>query len=686
MSNITPLIKTLQLEGGTFYSFTSAGRDITRTFNNENLKFTFSKFAALNIPDIERPVRSENFIQFNAIDGAVFNDNFTDVNVSLAESFQNYALNLESGLLSDSNYSTSLKKSVSESVFWKWMKEIGAIRFRESNSLEKNSELNQRLFVEEDTSTSGDRRYQRVVEYVGDLKVVNNLAFQGQGYTEIYMYISDGDGNTPTVLFSAEETDNYRIGQVVTGGTEFIIGRDSGDTHPAGLSLDAFYDYDDPILYTASTNADWHGSGTANSYYLEPTSFNNPTNITIVKDDADYTGKTFTNVEYERSRLDGVGINFNSEAYSQIITNPNISTIQEYNGVAESTSFDFNAILIYYDLFDPSTPTNRATNLYGILFLDNVTPTTDGGFIQRFRKSKFNPVTRINGNSYGLKLNLKFDTSVDNAAIETVINDYNAYSMELYSDALIQMQQTTNIFNDLVKDYNEINGRLGNLENFIYNEEELKEVQNSIAQLQQNFNNANLTVSNMQTLLDMIGNLSDRLNQIFAGEVPNELAFNIDLFRQGPGIKIQTTDSNILISNQNQTENKIGSIDFDTTISNDNTISVGKFSTYYSVTNRNQDQLGFTIPTTLDDVLTINVDDSVEKWKKGQSLRMNFKNPIDLGNFFIQIRTDSTNRLGDGVYGKNIALISEERLKSDTPIIEIICLDQIDLIFDVLIY
>lgn len=686
MSTVTPLIKTLQLEGGTFYSFTSAGRDITKTFNNENLKFTFSKFVALNIPNIERPVRKENFVQFNTIDGAIFNDNFTDVNVSLAESFQNYALNLESALLGDSNYDPSEKKTVSESVFWKWMKEIGAIRFREANTLEKNPEINERLFVEENTSTTGDRRYQRVVEYVGDLKVVNNLAQGGQGYTELYMLIPDKDGNTPVVLFNSEETANYFPGKIVTGNSEFLEGRNSGDTHPAGLSLEGFFDYDDPILYSNSTNANWHGSSTPNSYYLEPGQFDNVSNIEIIKDQLDYTGVNFTQVEFERSRLDGIGIDFNSENYFQIANNPNISTIQEFNATAEALSFDFNAVLIYYDIFDVSTPTDRATNLYGILFLDNVTPTADGGFIQRFRKSKFNPVTRINGNSYGLKVNIKFDTSVDNAAIETVINDYNAYSLELYSDALIQMQQATLIFNQQIQDYNEINQRLANLENFIYNEEQFIELQNQVAGLQQNFNNANLTVSNMQTLLDMIGNQSDRINQIFAGEVPNELAFNLDIFRQGPGMRVETSDSTITVTNINQDQNFIQSTEFNVGISNLNEIILGKFSTYYSITNRSTNNIGLTIPTTIQDVLRIYVNDETERWKKGQALKINFKNPIDLGSFFIEIKTDKLNRIGSGEYGVNIAVIDESQLRSDDPVIEIICLDAVDLIFDVLIY
>ena len=39
----TPLIRTLQAQGGTFYAFTSAARDLSKTLNNDQVKFQFSK-------------------------------------------------------------------------------------------------------------------------------------------------------------------------------------------------------------------------------------------------------------------------------------------------------------------------------------------------------------------------------------------------------------------------------------------------------------------------------------------------------------------------------------------------------------------------------------------------------------------------------------------------------------------
>ena len=63
----TPLIRTPQVSGGVFYAFASAAKDLSKTFNNDQLKFQFSKYALLNIPNIEVPLHKENFIQFRTI-------------------------------------------------------------------------------------------------------------------------------------------------------------------------------------------------------------------------------------------------------------------------------------------------------------------------------------------------------------------------------------------------------------------------------------------------------------------------------------------------------------------------------------------------------------------------------------------------------------------------------------------
>ena len=103
----TPLIKTPQADGGTFYTFSSSARDLSKTLNNDELKLVFSKFVLLNIPDFDRlnPVSFdsyENYMQFDTIDGMIASGGLKgDPNVNFTESLQNYALNLEELIISD---------------------------------------------------------------------------------------------------------------------------------------------------------------------------------------------------------------------------------------------------------------------------------------------------------------------------------------------------------------------------------------------------------------------------------------------------------------------------------------------------------------------------------------------------------------------------------------------------------
>ena len=91
----TPLIKTPQAQGGTFYTFSSAAKDLSKTLNNDNLKLVFSKFVLLNLPDFDRLDPNtfsnfENYMQFDAIDGMIWNGGLkADPNVNFTESFQN---------------------------------------------------------------------------------------------------------------------------------------------------------------------------------------------------------------------------------------------------------------------------------------------------------------------------------------------------------------------------------------------------------------------------------------------------------------------------------------------------------------------------------------------------------------------------------------------------------------------
>lgn len=686
----TPLIRTLQPQGGTFYAFTSSARDLSKTLNNDQVKFQFSKFALLNIPDVSVPQQKQNYIQFRTIDGAIFNGLSGDDNINLSESFQNYALNIESLVLADDDYNSSLKRTVSERIFFKWLKELGAIRFRESVTSEKNPVLTGKRFVEEDNALSGQRRYQRVVEYVGNIDVSNNVQKAGQAYTEVYINVPVRVGNTPTILFDAYEDQNYMSDMIITSGNnEFLFGRNNSTVHPDGLSVSSFYDYDAAITYT-DPDANWHGSQQTDSYYTQPTAFDDPTSIEITKTQGDYLGAVspFTDINYLRSNLDGISIDFQDDSYTDIVVDPTISTLQEYNSSIKASNFEFNCVLIYYDIYEVSNPSNRATNLYGVIFLDNLTPTANGSYIQRLRKLKPNTVTGLNGNAWSLIFNVKFDTSVDNAAIETIINDYSTFSMDLFIDASTQLQEAAKTLIDTQARFLDVVNRVNELESLIFTTENVSEVKLRVDQLEANLQNSSLALAESSTLLDLISKNNDNINAIINGTIPVNLQYNTDVLKAGPGIEIDKSVPNkvkIVNKNQGYKLNVLFEEDSYATIINQiNPLDLNQsFPKAYFKLDEFTNMIRFNTVNTANGNLKIFIDDTTFKFKQGQIIRFVWDSSLNIGNKNILIYTDKLNKFGLGILNKSIATIASTDIISNKPIIEIICLDEINYTFAV---
>ena len=68
----TPLINALRVQGGTFYTFTSASNDISKTFTDDDARFVFSKFALLDIPDVATPTSNQNYSTSNEVSDEKF--------------------------------------------------------------------------------------------------------------------------------------------------------------------------------------------------------------------------------------------------------------------------------------------------------------------------------------------------------------------------------------------------------------------------------------------------------------------------------------------------------------------------------------------------------------------------------------------------------------------------------------
>jgi hypothetical protein len=708
---VTPLIKPVQDKKGIFYNFQSALEDINITLANGENSVRFSKFALLRIPEIGTPdtLATDNKIQFGAVGETPLIEGLNpDKNVNLAESFQNYALNLEALLLSKPGYKKSERLTVSERVFWKWLKETGSIRFQNANSLEKNSAvlLSEPRFVEKPETNS---TYNRIVKYIGDIDVVNTLSSSENSYTEVYIHVPTNVGTTPHVLFKSIEDFNYNpsLSPIVNStaaplDVEYLAGRKYTETHPFGLSLKAYYDLDDASVTAEIKNTlagsyapgNWFPGTVNNSYYLDST-FN------VAQDQ--FIRKTAgpSVIEYQRSTLDGISLDFDLANYKLASENPEIKVFSQFNDYVANRDFEFNAVLVYYDTYDPNNldsngnPIDFKTNLYGVLFLDKIQSSGLEWAIPPISKYKPDPLNKTNGNSFSFKLNLKLDTSVEDAKIEKSINDYSTFSLELFTDVLTKFTQLQTRFSNKLLELDSLEQEVNEIKDLLVNSTDSSEILTRVNNLESSLIANQAIFSNTSDIISMISNINNRLNSIINGETNIIVSYDLNGIRPGEGISIdRRTPNRVRVVNTNQMYNIANGSQ--TNIVTSNTLTLSSFTNYFVHQNSST-------PTILSSDLSIYIDDSTISWKKGQVLRLVIEDDILPETFDVKIYTDALNKNNTGIYGVQIALLNDldfnpELSSTNTavndlaqlinstsfinrPIFEIICLDDVNFIF-----
>mgnify|MGYP000745974583 CR=1 FL=1 len=655
----TPLIRIPQEQGGTMYAFANAARDLTRAYYNPDINFEFSKFALLDLPVYADSIQSDpnnpeyvgpNYIEYNRLfeggggeNASSYDDTLYDGNgnVHFAQTFQSYALNLENMLLDpdvNDDFDDVLYQSDAEKIFFKYLYHINAFRVRTANSQEVSTGYSRMIELDDSMQTGSE--YSRVIKYIGNIDVTNDKNYKGQQYNEIFVNVPSSVGYTPEVLLTSSP---FNTNNIKFTPKESLNGRSVDDIHP------------DP--------------------YLDVQTYTD-------QDDGTYN----TNV----NELPAFGIDFNAGAYSKIVNDPKLNTILDYS--QRGGDFRFNAILVYYDLYSKSNIGNKATNLYGVILLDNWKEDTsnDGWYIPELTKYKPNEVTGLNGNAFALKLNLKFNSSLDNVGVEKNVNDYSTFSMDIFLDTTSTLENAAQLLRDANKRYNAIAEKVEMLESFLLTSESLQGLNSRLDSVEADLENATLNFQDERTLLDLITNTNSRLNQVISGVIPAEIQYNTDVLESGnTGVSIDKTgNGKVKINNSNFGYNLSQTYVYDTVSSiNERELnSDGPFLPSESgtkavwqrlklfdnlvriYTDQNED---------FDSNLNIYIDDTISSWKKGQVVRVTFKNKIkNLSNNSITLWTDKSNG-----WSQKLS-IPASSLISDIPYIEIICIDEVNKTFE----
>jgi hypothetical protein len=645
----TPLIRIPQEQGGTLYAFASAARDLTRAYYNPDINFEYSKFALLNVPPVARPSlgSTNNYIQFDRLfdaSGAGYDDTTIDnANVHFAQTFQNYALNFEQLILTDDDFDNALLKSDAEHILFKWLYEIGAIRWKPGTSQEVASGFSR--ILEDDESTGTGVEYSKLVKYVGNIDVSNDKNYQGNTYNEVFINVPASVGFTPEVLFKSG-TWNTTATQYKPG--DFIEGR-FGQNHPdVNLNLESLADSNEGEI---NFNPN-----------VEPTN----------------------------------GIEFDASRYAKIINNPELSSLFDYSKLGGD--FSFNAILVYYDIYSKSIAANKATNLYGILILDNFKEdqNLNGWSIPSLKKYKPNDITGLNGNAFALKLNIKFNSSLDNVGVEKNIDSFSTFSMDIFLDTTAALDQASKLLLDASTRYNSIAQKVNDLESLLLTTTQVGDFSNRIESVERAINDAKVNYDSSSSLLELIQSTNKRINQLLDGTVPSSVQYNVDVIKPDSGIEIsKAARGNVSIKNKVYGYELTDAHIFDVSNSSFNNWLVGekisainKFNNLLSSSTAiwlrfkgytNRINLWLDSSNALTSDLNIYIDDSITPWKNGQVLKFNFKTNLLMNGQKIKFFTDKNTISG----WKQVGAIYESDLVGNKPYIEVICVDEINKSFEI---
>jgi hypothetical protein len=704
---VTPFIKPIKTQGGTFYIMPSTAEDMSFAYGDDSRVMRFSKYALLNIPKILDNSADNNTIQLDAIPGAYLQVTGSDWNKYLSESFQNYLLNIETLLTSKEDYNQANNRTVSERLFWKWMKEIGALRFREANTTEVSNLTTGQRFVEEDTSdgtTTGGIQYNRVVKYIGEIDVVNSVRHVANTFTEFFCHIPTKDGNSPVVLFKSVSDDNYYPDMFIQNTpsdplkNEYIVGRGPNDTQPYGLNFFGFFDSDtgsysntDYTLEKYNSSTDtwdsgyWYPSPQANSYFTEPTRFddwrNDTLRITGVNID---TGK-FTPVTYLRSRLDGIMVDFDLNSYLAAVQDSRVNSWHQFNATEASSSFEFNAVLIYYETFPKGFPEQAETNLFGVLFLDNVDPTDDGGGkIPTLTKIKPDSILGINGTSFNISVRLRFDVNTEDAAIETSVNDYSTFSLEVYVGAMNEMIRASRTLQSSVMELGTLKSRVEDLEQSIINSTVEEEILARLSAVENSLQSSDALIRDTQSIIGLIDRNYQQFQDLINNTTSINVSYNADVLYSEPrvdGIEVDRT-----VVNRVRLKNTFGSYNLTskpiTNMEQDWLKGTDSWNYTYTLEPGNN-YLRIETNTILnsDRNIVLFVDDTINKWKRGQSMKVSFGGAgVDVDNTFGVFRffvlTDAQNvmQMANPYSVQAASILSGEFENANgKPMFEIIC-------------
>lgn len=524
----TPIIMPRK-QGGTFYTFSSAMEDIGLNINESHNCVEISHYVLLDIPNFSNDsIEGKPFLFLKSeldYDSKEYTvDSSTQGDFMFADQFQNYCLNFETVLRNQDNYNYASNKTVSERAFWKWLfgsmkndndrfitdgdyiyedkdksiaKAFGTISAGSQRT--DDSGLYNETFVQI-PSSYGQMRvlFKKVIDenyleksYSGtnDFRQIENI-----DESEITSKVSD---NVIAFWVDLNEFPYPEYGTIITErstGSEFKVVDANDDGQIIGKFIGEPEEIPDSgILIVDGEVKEYSSFEYCEQYFIKSTGISPD-----AKSDSAY-GNTPTYIVSESSDYDKIEVEFDINALRSYYGNDSLTIDDIGMGKASNFGadynygdFKFNAILVYYSIYDANKIKRLATNAYGLYILDGAMESSENAgtfYFPSILKAKSG--ANKNGSSYSFRINVRPSTAYSG---DITLNDNSTAGYGMSED-----------FNDVLR----------NLSSAITT---MKENAKTLYSISQDNKNTNMMVS---AAMEKINSIESDISSIKNGKFPN---------------------------------------------------------------------------------------------------------------------------------------------------------------------
>lgn len=378
----TPIIKP-RTQGGTFYTFGSAMEDIGLNINESFNRVELSHYVLLDIPDFcsrksDVPLQHQselaNCLVLNtnlSYSGSQYTNHQGDY--IFAESFQDFCLNMETVIRNDSVYNYAANKTVSERVFWKWLfsKVYDGSGFNKAFTEEKG-------YLYETNNN--------IVKGFGSISAGAQRTDDSGIYNETFVQIPSSFGQM-RVLFKKNIDENYQYKKYYST-SDIIKIDDASCQFIENINQDELLDN---VIISTGISAIASGDGIDSS-----------------------DGSTYYDVNADKT-FDDLEIVFDIERLRDYYDNRTLTYDDIATGKVDAdinNDYSFNAVLVYYSIYNSDKTKRLATNAYGLYILDtSLEEKIDSKIFHFPRLDKYKTTKDKNGSSYSFRINIKPTTA-----------------------------------------------------------------------------------------------------------------------------------------------------------------------------------------------------------------------------------------------------------------------------------